>query len=125
MSRPAVPLGELPRRPHGDGECYRLFGTFFRWLSPTQALLGDKDQPVFVQFSTPPAIGSRAVRWGMNETVVVPEGIYHYTSDKRGMLHVGSDGVAVRDGTYNYTNEFGVSLVVSKLTVLGWSASVR
>lgn len=73
-----------------DGNCYIAQEVrFFRWLSPTRALSGDKDKPILFEFSSPPTI-----KLGLNSSVVV------------------------QDGKYNYKNEFGVPLTIPRLRIL-------
>jgi hypothetical protein len=92
---PAECNGKVLSRPSPSnwfvGKCYAISGVIFRWISPTEALLRgqDKDNPPLVEFSEPPE-----ARLGMNPTIVLDE------------------------GTYAYSNEFGVSNPVPRLKAL-------
>jgi hypothetical protein len=73
-----------------NGKCYSISGMILRWVSPTQALVGpDKDNPLLVEFAEPPE-----ARLGMNPTISLDE------------------------GTYTYTNEFGISNPIPRLKAL-------
>lgn len=78
------------QRSWKDGDCYLIEKSLLGWVSPTRALWGtDKDRPVLVEFPSPPVL-----KLGINPTI------------------------AVKDGVYTYTNEFGASLTIPKLKVL-------
>ena len=94
---PAECNGAVLRRPSvwgggnwTSGKCYSVSGVILQWISLTEALLGpDKDNPLLVEYSKPPE-----ARLGLNPTIAIDE------------------------GTYAHTNEFGVSNPIPRLKAL-------